>query len=185
MTRRRRRRDRRDPRETAELNITAFMNLMVILVPFLLITAVFSRLAVIELSLPGPDGPAALADEDAFQLEITVRGDRLEVGDRDTGLLKVLANGGGGGYDLAGLSAYLQEVKARYPEKTDATVLLEPDIEYEVLVEVMDAVRVVPIQDATGRTTAFGELFPDIAVGDASVSADDRLTASAAVPSEG
>ncbi|HSN50904.1 MAG TPA: biopolymer transporter ExbD, partial [Woeseiaceae bacterium] len=39
--------------ETAELNITAFMNLMVILVPFLLITAVFSRLAVLELNLPG------------------------------------------------------------------------------------------------------------------------------------
>ena len=32
--------------EAAELNITAFMNLMVILVPFLLITAVFSRVAI-------------------------------------------------------------------------------------------------------------------------------------------
>ena len=39
--------------ETAELNITAFMNLKVILVPFLLITAVFSRLEVLELNLPG------------------------------------------------------------------------------------------------------------------------------------
>jgi biopolymer transport protein ExbD len=39
--------------DTAELNITAFMNLMVILVPFLLITAVFSRLAILELNLPG------------------------------------------------------------------------------------------------------------------------------------
>ena len=35
-----------------ELNITAFMNLMVILVPFLLITAVFSRITVLELNLP-------------------------------------------------------------------------------------------------------------------------------------
>jgi len=40
-----RRGGRRQNDDTAELNITAFMNLMVILVPFLLITAVFSRLA--------------------------------------------------------------------------------------------------------------------------------------------
>ena len=38
--------------ETPEMDITAFMNLMVVLVPFLLITAVFSRLAIIELNLP-------------------------------------------------------------------------------------------------------------------------------------
>ena len=50
---RRRRGGRRHNDDTAELNITAFMNLMVILVPFLLITAVFSRLAILELNLPG------------------------------------------------------------------------------------------------------------------------------------
>ena len=50
---RRRRGGRRYDGESTELNITAFMNLMVILVPFLLITAVFSRLAVLELNLPG------------------------------------------------------------------------------------------------------------------------------------
>ena len=44
-----RRKGRRSTNEdTAELNITAFLNLMVILVPFLLITAVFSRLAILE-----------------------------------------------------------------------------------------------------------------------------------------
>ena len=49
----RRRGGRRQQQEAAELNITAFMNLMVILVPFLLITAVFSRLAILQLNLPG------------------------------------------------------------------------------------------------------------------------------------
>ncbi|HED18649.1 MAG TPA: biopolymer transporter ExbD, partial [Gammaproteobacteria bacterium] len=37
-----------------ELDITAFMNLMVILVPFLLISAVFSRITILELDLPAP-----------------------------------------------------------------------------------------------------------------------------------
>ena len=38
--------------ETVELDITAFMNLMVILVPFLLITSVFTHLTVLDIKLP-------------------------------------------------------------------------------------------------------------------------------------
>ncbi|RLA31726.1 MAG: biopolymer transporter ExbD, partial [Gammaproteobacteria bacterium] len=68
--------------ETAELNITAFMNLMVILVPFLLITAVFSRLAILELNLPGSSTEPAEQKELTFQLEVTVREGQIEVGDR-------------------------------------------------------------------------------------------------------
>ena len=76
------RRGRRHNTETAELNITAFMNLMVILVPFLLITAVFSRLAVLELNLPGSSTEPADPQELVFQLEVIVREGRIEVGDR-------------------------------------------------------------------------------------------------------
>jgi len=52
MRSRRRIRRQNDP---VELDITAFMNLMVILVPFLLITAVFSRMAILELNLPSAE----------------------------------------------------------------------------------------------------------------------------------
>jgi biopolymer transport protein ExbD len=51
-----------------ELNITAFMNLMVALVPFLLITAVFSRLTVLELNLPGSESVANPDQPPEFQL---------------------------------------------------------------------------------------------------------------------
>ena len=73
---------RRHNVETAELNITAFMNLMVILVPFLLITAVFSRLAILELNLPGSSTEPADPQDLTFQLEVIVRTDKIEVGDR-------------------------------------------------------------------------------------------------------
>jgi biopolymer transport protein ExbD len=73
--------------ETAELNITAFMNLMVILVPFLLITAVFSRLAILELNLPGSSNEPVEPQEQTFQLEVIVRADKIEIGDRNQGLL--------------------------------------------------------------------------------------------------
>ena len=45
-------RARRLRKHPAGLDITAFMNMIVVLVPFLLTTAVFSRLAVLELTLP-------------------------------------------------------------------------------------------------------------------------------------
>ena len=79
--------------EATDLDITAFMNLMVILVPFLLITAVFSRLAVLELNLPSANAPLAEEVEPEFQLEITIREAAIEIGDRSSGLLNRIENG--------------------------------------------------------------------------------------------
>ncbi len=157
---------KRRQRETVDLDITAFMNLMVVLTPFLLITAVFSRMAVLELNLPGDgsDAPPAIHD---LQLEVIVRKNAIQVGDRNAGLLTDLPSGASGQHDLAALSAYLQRVKGKYPDKTEATLLLEADVSYDVLVQVMDAVRVVPVT-ANGKVVQT-ELFPDIAVGDAPV----------------
>ncbi|MGB5247360.1 MAG: biopolymer transporter ExbD [Woeseia sp.] len=152
--------------DTAELNITAFMNLMVILVPFLLITAVFSRLAILELNLPGSSSEPADEQEQVFQLEIIVRTDRIEVGDRNVGTLGVYPVGTDG-YDFAAMSDKLAELKAAYPEKTDASILLEAEIPYDTLVQVMDRVRVAEnIVDANIVRT---DLFPEISIGDAPI----------------
>ncbi|MCH9026817.1 MAG: biopolymer transporter ExbD [Proteobacteria bacterium] len=158
-----RRRHRNHRRETADLNVTAFMNLMVVLVPFLLITAVFSRMAVLELNLPGENSEPP-QQEASLQLEIIVRDGRIEVGDRDSGRAAVFASKDGE-YDLEALGDYLQQVKARYPDKLDATLLLEPDISYDSLVQVMDTVRVVQLVQNERFVQA--ELFPDISIGDA------------------
>ncbi len=158
------RRGSRRNRETAELNITAFMNLMVILVPFLLITAVFSRLAVLELNLPGSSTEPADPQELVFQLEVIVREGRIEVGDRNVGALGIYPNTGDG-YDYEALSAKLSEIKRRYPQKTDAAILLESDIPYDTLVQVMDRVRIEErIED---QRIVRNDLFPDISIGDA------------------
>ena len=155
--------------ETAELNITAFMNLMVILVPFLLITAVFSRLAVLELNLPGSSSEPVEPQEQAFQLEVIIRADKIEVGDRNQGLLGVYPNEGDG-YDYEALSSKLSELKRRYPSKTDASILLEQDIEYDTLVQVMDRVRIAERVDEEEQSVKRYDLFPDISIGDAPVS---------------
>lgn len=153
-------------KETVELNITAFMNLMVVLVPFLLITAVFSQVAILDLNLPTDGAPPAEPAEPQLQLEITVRDSRIDVGDRGTGLLSVIENTRDG-YDLEELGNYLEKVKQRFPDKSDATLLLEPDISYQTLVAVMDKVRVLERLDSGSNRVTTYELFPEISIGDA------------------
>ena len=156
-------------KEAEELNITAFMNLMVILVPFLLITAVFSRLAVLELNLPNAQSEVLNEPpEQELQLEITVREDSIEVGDRNEGRLSLIENSDAN-YDLAALSEYLQGVKRTFPDKANATVLLEPDIPYQILVAVMDTVRVTELVDESSSEVVRYELFPEISIGDAPI----------------
>ena len=144
------------------LDITAFMNMIVVLVPFLLTTAVFSRLAVLELSLPAQSSGFDKLKGD-LQLEIVIRRDALEVGDRMEGLLRRVENTSKG-YDFQALSTLMQQLKARFPEKLEATVLAEPDTSYDTLVQTMDAVRV-----AKSGPAAHVDLFPEISVGDAPV----------------
>ncbi len=166
---RRRRGGRRHNHDTAELNITAFMNLMVILVPFLLMTAVFSRLAILELNLPGSSTENVDPQDQVFQLEIIVRKDKLEIGDRNQGLLGIYPNSEDGAYDYDALSNKLSELKDRYQDNTEASILLESDIEYNTLVQVMDRVRVE--EEVAEDSVIRNDLFPDISIGDAPVSA--------------
>jgi biopolymer transport protein ExbD len=152
--------------DTAELNITAFMNLMVILVPFLLITAVFSRLAILELNLPGSSTEPANPQELVFQLEVIVREGRIEVGDRNIGALGIYPNTATG-YDYEALSAKLSAIKKSYPDKTDASILLESNIAYDTLVQVMDRVRIE--ERVEDQRILRRDLFPDISIGDAPI----------------
>ena len=162
------RRGGRRRHDAVELNITAFMNLMVILVPFLLITAVFSRLAILELNLPGSSSEPVEPQEQTFQLEVIVRQDKIEVGDRNQGLLGIYPNSDTG-YDYDALAVKLRELKKRYPSKTDASILLEQDIAYDTLVQVMDTVRVAQEVNEDEGQVERSDLFPDISIGDAPV----------------
>ena len=150
-------------RQAANVDVTAFLSLMVILVPFLLITAVFSRITILELNLPAAGGQSANQPAE-FNLEIIVRQDAIDVGDRNGGLIQRVELQDGG-YNFEQLSELLQQVKARYPEKRDATLLLEPAIPYDIVVRTMDSMRMARMVQAGSLVTA--ELFPVISIGDA------------------
>ena len=155
---------RRRTSEPAELDMTTFLNLMVVLVPFLLITAVFSRLTILELNLPSST-QAVPETAQALNLEIVVRANALQVADRGTGLLRSFPKAADG-YDLAGLAKFLRDdVKTRFPDATAVTILIEPEIAYDTVVQVMDTVRVDTVVE--GGRMVQTELFPDISIGDA------------------
>jgi hypothetical protein len=104
---------------------------------------------------------------DDLKLEVVIRPDALEVGDRIGGLIQRIPHANGH-IDHAALSALMQQLKTRFPDKASATLLSQPDTPYEVLIQVMDTVREVPTSGgAKAKPVA---LFPEISIGDAPIS---------------
>jgi biopolymer transport protein ExbD len=162
MTRRYRNKMGRE--ETHGPDVTSFLNLMVVLIPFLLISAVFSRVAIMELNVPTNAGGSAL-NKPNFTIEVIVRKAGLEIANGSS--VEAAIPKKDDHYDMQMLHAMLTRLKSRYPQKEDATVLMEPDIEYDYLIKVMDAVRGAEVQEEGSEEVKKIVLFPNISIGDA------------------
>jgi len=149
---------------TYDIDVTTFLNLMVVLIPFLLITAVFSRLTIVELDLPSTAG-GPTNTENSFRVEVIVREEGI-----------VISNGTGtiaaipmldDEYDLDALSEYIVELKREYPDHEEASVLMEAQIPYDYLIQVMDIVRSIEVPTDVEEEFELVALFTEISVGDA------------------
>ncbi|MDH3428799.1 MAG: biopolymer transporter ExbD [Gammaproteobacteria bacterium] len=147
-----------------ELDVTTFLNLMVVLVPFLLITAVFSRLTIVELNLPSAAGGAA-NKEDGFRVEVIVREAGIEITNGKNVIATIPKKDDE--FDLQTLSDYMVELKQGYPRHDAASVLMEARIPYDYLIQVMDVVRSVEIEAEAEGEFELVALFSEISVGDA------------------
>ena len=149
----------------AELNITAFMNLMVVLVPFLLMTAVFSHITILDLNLPPPGAQdSKQPKKPPYELRITIRENMLVLSDNRLGLIKRIPSKGKE-HNYALLKETLKQVKARLPDHTNITILAEQKTRYDDLIRTMDSSRSFRTQ--VDGEWVFAELFPDISIGDA------------------
>ena len=159
---------RRTKKPAYDIDVTTFLNLMVVLVPFLLITAVFSRLTIVELDLPSSSGGPA-SNQEGFTPEVIVRQDIIEITNGKV-IIASISNKDDE-YDLQSLSDYMVELKQTYPDQEAASVLMEARIPYDYLIQVMDIVRsvAVPIEDAEEGEEQYElvALFSDVSVGDA------------------
>ncbi len=147
-----------------ELDVTTFLNLMVVLVPFLLITAVFSRLTIVELNLPSASGGAATKQE-GFRPEVLVRDNGIEIGNGRTVIASIPKKDEE--FDLATLSEFMVDLKQQYPEQEAASVLMEAHIPYDYLIQVMDIVRSFERPTEVEGEVELVALFSEISVGDA------------------
>ncbi len=166
--------------QEAELEITSFMNLMIILVPVLLLNLVFSHITVLDLTLPDA-GPGAEDNSDQPKiLEVVISSDFLDVnypaGVRVKRIEKIASedNPDALAHDFNLLSLTLQEVKRNLEEKgiekRDILILSQPNTDYQTVITTMDTVRsfkAVLVADVVDA-----ELFPEISLGDAPVNPD-------------
>jgi biopolymer transport protein ExbD len=155
---------RRTKEDAHEIDVTTFLNLMVVLIPFLLITAVFSRLTIVELNLPSSSGGAA-NNAEGFQIEVIVREAGIEISNGRTVIASIPKKDDD--FDLETLSEFMIELKQEYPEQESASVLMEGHIPYDYLILVMDIVRSVELPTQIDGEYELYALFSEISVGDA------------------
>jgi biopolymer transport protein ExbD len=167
MTRRQRKKGQHEDFDTDImhlLNLTPLMDIMTVLVVFLLITAVFLSITIQELTVPTAAGGAA-SNRPSFSIEVIVRKAGLEVANGSSVVAAIPKKGDQ--YDLGMLSNILVRLKSQYPDKEDATVLMEPDIKYDYLIELMDAVRETTVKSEGSNQMQKLTLFPKVSLGDA------------------
>lgn len=152
-------------KEQVELDVTTFLNLMVVLIPFLLITAVFSRITIQELNVPAQSVGGHKPDKPLVTIEVVIRKNELQMtdGEKVTADMKKID----GKYDIAALSKRLADLKEQYPQKQDAVILVEPDIEYDDVIRVMDAVKSEQVENPGLGDFTRVSLFPKLSLGDA------------------
>jgi biopolymer transport protein ExbD len=151
-------------RKPAEVMLVPMIDIFTVLVTFLLMTAVFSRVTILQLDLPSATDGNAGAPQ--FRLEVIVRENGFELTNGET-LIAALPKVNGE-YDFAQLAQLAQQLKSENPQVDDASVLMERQVRYDYLIQVMDAIRTAPESAAdSGGGARKRELFTNIAVGEA------------------
>ena len=135
-----------------DLNLVPFIDLLITNICFLLITAVWTQLARMDVSQKSGASTPEPQEEQEKQVNVTVLveadGYTLVAGGDRLSINKI-----GDSYDNEKLATQLREVKTRLPDKTDIKVAAEDGIRYELIIQAMDV--------------CLTEKFPDIQLVDA------------------
>ncbi len=149
-----------------DVDVTPLLSILVVMIAFLILTAIFSRIAIQEISLSGPSAAGGAApDKPQVTIEVIVRQDVFEIGNGRNVIATIPKVGMK--YDFPKLTEHLLRLKEQYSEKQDVIVLIEPDIEYDYMIQVMDAVKGAKIQQAGQEKARQVVLFPQVSIGDA------------------
>ena len=131
-----------DRSANADVNIVPFIDLMSVLVIFLLISAVWTQVSMIQIgsSIYGQktsdkDVEPPPRAEIPFRLDITRSGHNILIGRQSNRVPKMTD----GKYNLEELGVQLRKIKGIYPDKVDAVITINDELEYMHLISGMDA----------------------------------------------
>ena len=120
----------------ADLNLVPYIDLLTCMVAFLLITAVWSQLARLEVAQKGQGQTDGEEAKDHLRVAVLVSAETLTLVVKDD--QKPIPKRGAA-YDYARLVDELKAVKRAHPDKDDLQVLSEDGIVFDTLVKTMDA----------------------------------------------
>ncbi len=143
----------RNKKTEAQLDLTAFMNLMVIMIPSLLVNAVFTQVNVLNVDQLTDGVSESVVAKPPLTLEIGIYSDKIVINNRGHGLIREIP-----GHNFLLLNASLVEIKKQYPAVSSATLRIDEAVTYQDIVTTIDAVRIVESQN-TGNSYA---LFPNV-----------------------
>lgn len=142
-----------------ELNIVPFIDLMSVCIIFLLLTAVWTQVSMIQIgsSVYGKrtdDQESKPPPRPEVNLELVVnhRGYTVEVGRERFNVPQVKGADGQMEYDQRSLVLQLQGIKDRYPEKKDAMIAVEDTLVYENLIQGMDSLLLAGFPEVSIKT---------------------------------
>lgn len=160
---------KRQGTDDADIDVTSFMNLMIVLVPVLLMSMTFTKVTVMEINLPELTGGSSSSSLSQSQLEVVLRPDGHEVYFPSGNLVKripLMVTEQGKTLDFQTLSLVLQEIKKKVSDKKDVVIMSTSDVEYQALISTMDTAK--SYQTVVAASLVEVELFPQISLGDAS-----------------
>lgn len=119
-----------------ELETLPLMGLFVVLIPMLLLSAVFLQVTVIPVPLPEDDA-AQVQEAETFSVSVRILDDRFQVEAKGEPARTIARNGAA----LATLSQELLAVVSEHPDNHAVTIISEATTRYEDIVDVMDVSR--------------------------------------------
>ena len=162
-------------KDDADLDITSFMNLMIVLVPVLLLSMTFTQITVLDIELPELTGGFSKSEENQSQLEVRVTDKGYKIFYPSNKMLyeipMIMSSSSDEnvkqplGYDYPKLSLVMREVKQQLKDKKDVVLLSAPDVDYQNLVFTMETLK--SYKTTIAASVVEVELFPEISLGDA------------------
>lgn len=175
--------------DSENLDLTAFLSVMMKLVPVMLTATAFARYCIIDSSLT----QISRAQEqtkveeakksERINLTLAISDDGYTLGSADKILSRdvVVSTGAptsifhipkrNGKYDNQALGAYFGKMHDRYPAEDTVIITASDNVKYENIIDAMDLARVQVVPSATGKGTERKQMFPNVVIASRTIGA--------------